>query len=101
MLYRIFKDRNLISIIFLFFCISCAVERPKPGSAVSDFQEEFLSEINRIRKSGCKCGKVSLPPAPPLTWNSQLELAAARHASDMSANNYFAHTGKTGESLRD
>lgn len=37
-----------------------------------------------------------MAPAPPLTWNDDLEIAAIKHAADMSKNGYFSHTSRDG-----
>ena len=65
------------------------------------FKEEFLTRINQIRQKGCNCGHTFMPPAPPITWNDQLEDAARGHALDMSERNYFSHTSKNGKSMSD
>src|SRR6185312_14755840 len=65
------------------------------------FRHEFLNDINRVRQQGCNCGATYMPPAPPLTWNNELEVAAIGHARDMADNNYFSHTSKDGRTLED
>jgi uncharacterized protein YkwD len=58
----------------------------------------MLKLVNQVRQKGCKCGSTYYKPAPALTWNSQLEAAAAVHSKDMYDNNYFSHTGQNGSS---
>ena len=70
-------------------------------SHVSSFRHEFLEDINHLRQKGCTCGAIYMPPAPPLTWNDQLEKAAANHAQDMFDQNYFNHTSKDGRNMED
>ncbi len=65
------------------------------------FKQEFLTRINQIRQKGCNCGQTFMPPAPPITWNDQLEDAAHGHALVMSERNYFSHTSKNGRSMSD
>jgi uncharacterized protein YkwD len=65
------------------------------------FRREFLEEINHVRQRGCNCGTTYMPPAPPLAWNDQLEIAAMGHARDMALNNYFNHTSRDGRTMRD
>ena len=65
------------------------------------FRQEFLNDINRVREKGCTCGSTYMPPAAPLVWNEQLEIAAINHARDMSGNNYFSHTSRDGRSMED
>ncbi len=64
------------------------------------FKREFLNDINYVRQKGCNCGTTYMPPAPPLVWNNQLEIAAMGHAQDMSVQNYFSHTSKDGTSMQ-
>lgn len=76
--------------------------RPNPEmTAAEKFQREFLERINNLRASGCQCGDTYMPPAPPLSWNLQLELAAYNHAEDMSKNRYFDHVSKSGKTVKD
>jgi len=79
-------------IIFLFTtCI-------KEGFAQEVLKTSMLEEVNKIRRSGCKCGEEIMPRVPELSWNVQLEKAAGRHAKDMSGNNLAGHTGSDGSS---
>ena len=65
------------------------------------FKKQFLERINDARHKGCNCGDEYMPPAPPLTWNDELEAAALAHAEDMSSKNYFSHTSKDGRTMSD
>jgi uncharacterized protein YkwD len=65
------------------------------------FRREFLTYINRVRARGCNCGVTYMPPAPPLIWNDQLEVAAIEHAADMSMRGYFSHESLDGRSFQD
>lgn len=56
----------------------------------------LLTLVNAARKKGCNCGNAYYSPAPPLTWNEQLEAAAAVHSADMSRQHFFSHTGSDG-----
>ncbi len=69
--------------------------------STAQFKREFLEDINRLRKNGCTCGTTYMPPAPPLSWNDQLEIAAGGHAEDMFNQSYFSHTSKDGRSMED
>lgn len=61
----------------------------------------MLQLVNEVRKNGCQCGATYYAPAPALTWNTQLELAAYNHSSDMYKNNYFSHTSLDGATAGD
>ncbi len=58
-----------------------------------------LSEVNRWRESGCKCGDQFMPATEKLAWNTKLYDAALAHAKDMHTNNYFSHTSKNGDNI--
>lgn len=105
--------RSVICLIATALCTfnSCAVPL-SPGKVVSApanvppassnaFQSEFLQRINEVRAKGCNCGKTYMPPVPPLVWNTQLQIAALRHAMDMSRNKYFSHISKSGKTSKD
>lgn len=70
-------------------------------TADDGFKQDFLSRINKVRAVGCSCGKKYYPPAPPLTWNNNLEIAAQGHAQDMNFHNYFSHSSKDGRNSED
>ena len=57
---------------------------------------QMLKLVNDARKRGCQCGDTYYYPAPPLTWNDQLETAAFKHSSDMAKNKFFAHLAPDG-----
>jgi uncharacterized protein YkwD len=59
----------------------------------------ILSEVNKVRASGCKCGRDKMPPAWALSWSDKLEKAAVRHAKDMFDNEHFDHKGTDGSTL--
>ena len=68
-------------------------------SHYDSFKDEFLTLINRTRKTGCTCGNTYMPPALPITWNDDLEKAAEGHAKDMAKKKYFSHDSKDGRSM--
>jgi len=77
-----------------------AAAGPKAAPAVN-FRQEFLTQINRVRAQGCNCGSTYMPPAPPLNWNSELEMAALGHSQDMNRTGYFDHVSKNGRTMKD
>ncbi len=62
-------------------------------------KKEILYKVNEYRVSGCKCGRTSMEPVPPLVWNDVLSHSAMSHAEDMRQNHYFSHTSKKGENV--
>src|SRR5271165_2877397 len=90
--------RGVSAFIFLFYSnLSYSQER----ISTPQFRHEFLEEINHARQKGCNCGTIYMPPAPPLVWNDQLEIASIGHAEDMARYNYFNHTSKDGRTMKD
>lgn len=71
------------------------------GSAPDATKQEMLDQVNRLRASGCNCGRKYMPPVKPLTWNLRLEKAALAHAKDMEINDFFDHHGSNGSSVGD
>jgi len=90
--------RGLFTLITLTACLSGYSQR---YISKQDFEREFLEDINHIRQKGCNCGVNYMPPAPPIVWNHNLEIAAKEHAHDMAEKNYFSHTSKDGRNLED
>lgn len=63
---------------------------------------DLLALINAQRSAGGCCGSGScFPPAPALTSDDALTLAARRHAADMAARGYFSHDTPEGLTLLD
>ncbi|MEM8901412.1 MAG: CAP domain-containing protein [Bacteroidota bacterium] len=101
--------------LFLLCLVACQPdEQPNPNDVgpisgigegehpeLNSFQSGMLEEVNKLRSEGCQCGDDFFSPAPALSWNSQLEDAAARHTQDMAANNHFDHKGTDGSRLGD
>lgn len=67
---------------------------------LANFQTEMLAIVNALRSSGAVCNGVSYPAVGALVWNSQLQLAATAHSTDMSTTDFFSHTGSDGGTLR-
>ncbi|MBK6977217.1 MAG: CAP domain-containing protein [Cytophagaceae bacterium] len=87
--------------IFLFLIIiafSCVEKNSPQTPEVKNSQEIFLSEVNKIRKSGCQCGEKFFQPTTELSWDTLLEKTAFAHSKDMSGNNFFSHIGSDGSS---
>lgn len=77
---------------------------PLPSNStcgLPDFGREILALINEARATARTCGTTHYAAAAPLGWDMQLFQAAATHAADMAANNYFSHTGQDGSSFSD
>jgi len=71
------------------------------AGSTADIQNNMLYLINAARAQARMCGATLYPAAPALVWNSKLETAALNHSTDMSANNFFSHTGSDGLSVSD
>jgi uncharacterized protein YkwD len=67
---------------------------------LNDFAVSALARVNQMRAAGADCGSAGhFAPAGPLAWNELLTQAAATHAGDMAAKNYFSHTSQDGRTL--
>lgn len=61
----------------------------RPASAA---ELEVLRLTNVHRAAGTRCGAVSFPAVPALSWDDRLAHAARNHSLDMGRSGYFAHT---------
>ena len=94
--------KNLQKGMFILCLLFCFITTySQQIASTPQFRGEFLDYINRVRQKGCNCGTTYMPPAPPLIWNFQLEVAAIGHAEDMGRQNYFSHTSRDGRTMRD
>ncbi len=84
----------LLCLITLVSCNSLKNQDFEPVS--QQFQEEMLDLVNKKRAEGCTCGNTYFGPTSSLSWNSNLETAASRHAQDMQQNSFFDHKGSDG-----
>lgn len=91
---------SLIIPILTFFSLTELKPDPNKDTVLNNFQNEFLTRINNIRKYGCKCGNSYMPPVQPLIWNPFLEQSAIAHAQDMNRRRYFAHTSLSGKTIK-
>ncbi len=93
---------RLILTIPMLVLLSCMGLRSDPGNpeSLNRFQNDFLTRINKVRASGCKCGRTNMPPVEPLSWNPLLERSAYGHAQDMYRRRYFAHTSLSGKTIK-
>ena len=65
------------------------------------FEDEVLARTNQTRAQGVVCGNQSMPPAPPVAPNSQLQAAARAHSRDMATRNFFDHSNPDGRDPSD
>lgn len=64
-----------------------------------DAGRQILAEVNRARGQARRCGTQDFGPAPAVTWNQALGLAAFAHSSNMAENHYFSHQEKDGSDV--
>lgn len=74
-----------------------AAATPEPAQVA----QRVVELVNKARSEGRRCGRESFPPTAPLAAAAPLEAAAAAHARDMAARDYFAHRGADGSEPRD
>ena len=65
-------------------------------NGAAGIQAEVLQRLNVLRAAGAVCGTNAFAATGAVTWNDRLLQAALGHSTDMSKNNYFAHTGLDG-----
>lgn len=97
--------------LLLFGMLSCSVLTDMPtteqGEVDSSPQMEenwepsFLSLVNELRRTGCRCGSETMPPVSPLALDERLIKAAQIHADDMYENRFFSHKGSDGSRVGD
>jgi uncharacterized protein YkwD len=72
-------------------------ENPIPKKAPASLNKSVMLQlVNKVRQSGCRCGDTYYYPAPPVSWNAQLEKAAYTHSADMYTNDFFSHIAPNG-----
>jgi len=98
------KKQLIKTCLLLLVCLIGVSCQDEPSEVLNEivsnpFQNELLSQVNRLRAEGCTCGKTYFPPVPSVTWNNLLEQAASRHSIDMSQNDHFDHMGTDGSTF--
>lgn len=70
---------------------------PPPAAPVGSAAEQaMLAAVNAQRLAGRSCGGTWYGATHPLTLSTALGQAAAAHARDMAAGDFFSHTGSDG-----
>ena len=69
--------------------------------AAQSSNEKILKKVNRVRSTGCFCGRRYMPATTPLVWNDTLFLSALGHAKEMTRYNFFAHFSIDGDDIGD
>ena len=59
---------------------------------IGNYKADVQAAVNAARAVAQSCGAAT----GALSWNGQLEAAAAVHSNDMAVNNYFAHPDASG-----
>jgi uncharacterized protein YkwD len=67
-----------------------------PASSAAQTAALLVEQIDRARSAPRRCGARLFPAAPPLRLEPRLTRAAAAHADDMLAHDYFEHAGLDG-----
>jgi uncharacterized protein YkwD len=78
-----------------FVVLAAPLEVPQladPKAAVA----KVLALTNEARSHPRNCGDRHFEAAPPVSWNPQLEQAAAQHARDMATHAFLDHKGRDG-----
>jgi uncharacterized protein YkwD len=73
------------------------ITKAETAVAVNSLNKTLLLQlVNNARTKGCRCGDNYYPATTVLTWNDQLEKAAAEHSNDMFKKKYFSHIASNG-----
>lgn len=88
---------SVLSALMLFISAPKELAYPDPKPKTTLNKTLLLRLVNDIRSKGCQCGNTYYNAATPLTWNDQLEQAAAAHSNDMQTKRYFGHTSPNGD----
>ncbi|MFT6781079.1 MAG: hypothetical protein ACJA1A_000998 [Saprospiraceae bacterium] len=65
------------------------------------YNAKMLKKVNRLRSTGCFCGRKYMPATIPLKWNDTLYKSALGHAKEMTRYNFFAHYSIDGDDIGD
>ncbi|MDZ7858667.1 CAP domain-containing protein [Sphaerotilus sp.] len=80
--------------------VATSTQTPATTCSITAFQAAVVAEVNRRRASAQSCGsRGGFAATGSLRWSDPLFRAAAGHAKDMVANQFFAHTGSDGSSV--
>ncbi len=101
MTYPGFSIVSSIAILLMASCSLSPSEVPQPEAPATyelsvEDQRAFLSLVNDLRNSGCRCGNRYMPPVPDLQLHESLVKGADIHAQDMQRNTHFDHRGTDG-----
>lgn len=96
-----FNKKTVGALAVILASVTAAFKPDVAANPFDNFKQEFLYRINKVRAVGCDCGGKFMPPAPPLTWNSNLQASAFGHAQDMNRQQYFSHESKDGRNIED
>ena len=66
------------------------------NSSWRTLETQVITEINKRRAAGAKCGGVSKPKVGAVKLNAQLRCASRKHSKDMVVKKFFSHTGSNG-----
>ncbi len=98
--------QTLVSLALFFLMTTSCQNSAQPAFSdesinTGNFRQEMLAQVNQLRKTGCRCGRKKMPPAPPLRWNNKLEKAATGHARYLAKRNKISHRGSRGSRMGD
>lgn len=70
-----------------------------PQCGMANFDADMLAAVNAARAVARTCGSDAMPAVAPLSTQAQLNAAAVRHNTDMTAKLNLSHTGSDGSSM--
>lgn len=84
-------------IVLLFFAVTDSYSQVADTPEVSP--QYIIQQINKIRTSGCRCGRKRMPPVKPIQWNGKLYTTASTYAKYMYKHKRFSHISLSGENV--
>jgi uncharacterized protein YkwD len=98
-LIHVKKGEELKFIILAFFYLLSDQSLAQPTIANESLMGEALVKINRIRSTGCRCGRRYFKPVDTVVWNNLLQQSAMDYAVLMHQKRFFGHRGPDGKDI--
>ncbi len=96
--------RYSIAVVSLFFFLLSAFNAQAQQSEPDQIDasvDQMVYAINKIRSTGCRCGRKYQGSVSPITWNNQLKQSSQDYALEMHKYKRFGHNGIDGSVVGD
>lgn len=99
MMKRMLLQALVFAAVILTGCIETEDQPQVVQCEPSQYQQDFIDELNRIRRMPKHCGDAFFGTASPVTFDCRLEPAAEIHSLDMAYSGIVRHVGSNGVGL--